>query len=295
MRFTARRLSSPRAQNSPGAVTARHGSDERDVFGRQVAWSSITPPHPTGSPRSPSPRNQEEDDDDPRRSERAERREQRSSNRDGRAAGPTEPVGLNFRLQAVETTLRDHTNELAAQKLMMNQLVEVVKQDALDNKEMKNRLEVSFTQSNQKHADQDKETDLLKQRVEFIMSTVNAMTATVVQRLDQLSAEVDGWRRNAPQGGASPPTRQMPPPTPQSWTGPAAAPMSGQPMSGQPMSGQPMSGQPMSGQAPTTGFGNGAFTLTTGGPQPTSSMSGNSQVPIQSGPNNFLLTMENNL
>ena len=140
MRFSTTRPSSlPRVPSSPGASSARHGSDERnrDVFGRPTDWSSITPPHPTGSPRSP--RTPRSEDEDGRRDERNERRERRNQEREGRDAGPTEPVGLNFRLQACERTLRDHNNELAAQLLMMQQIVDAVKQDAIDKKKTEER------------------------------------------------------------------------------------------------------------------------------------------------------------
>ena len=154
MRFAHTRSPSlPRVPSSPGGMPNRHGSMEResgdllDVFGRPRDWSSNTPPAGAASPRSPgTPRSGEEDDS--RRPERAERRERQQEHREGRRANPTEPVGLNFRLQACETTLRDHTNELAAQKIMMQQLVEAVKSDGINKTKLEERLNVSFTQSN---------------------------------------------------------------------------------------------------------------------------------------------------
>ena len=144
--------SSPR---TPGGTSVRHGSaepgGERDRFGRPIAWSSITPPR--GGMASPaSPRTSRspvaDDDDDDRRADRAERRQNRQQEREGRN---TEPVGLDFRLRVCEATLRDHTNELTAQKLMLQQLVEAVKSDNIEKKKMEERLDNAFAQIHQKN------------------------------------------------------------------------------------------------------------------------------------------------
>ena len=127
-----------------------------DVFGRPVDRSSITPPTSQAEPQTPrTPRSGDEEDD--RRSERQERRDRRQQEREERNANPAEPIGLNFRLTAVETNIRDHTNELAAQRLLLQQVVEAIKQDGSDKQKTEERLNVSFTQHNQKHADHDKE------------------------------------------------------------------------------------------------------------------------------------------
>ena len=58
---------------------------------------------------------EQEDEDDARRDERRESR---------RRTG--DPIGINFRLNACQQSLRSHTDELVAQKLMVRQLAEAV-------------------------------------------------------------------------------------------------------------------------------------------------------------------------
>ena len=184
MRFVARSPSRARTPTSPTAGTdARHGSAEQvnlDLMGRPVAWSSITPPAGPTSPRSPRTPRSNDEEDDPRRTERAERREAREAAREARTADPTQPIGMNFRINACEQSLRDHTNELAAQRLLLQQLVEASKEDHKDKKKLEERLDVSFTQNNQKHADHDKRADIMTQ-------TINALADNIAQKLDELS------------------------------------------------------------------------------------------------------------
>ena len=274
LRFNMSRPSSlPRVPSSPGATSARHGSAEQsgervDSFGRPIAWSSITPPLASGNtsprttPRSPAG----EDGDDSRRTERAERRERRDQEREGRNAAPTEPVGLDFRLRAVEHTLRDHTNELAAQKLMLQQVVEALKGDNIEKKKMEERLDVSFTQSNQKTADMSKEQELLGQRVEMMMASVNALAGTVAGRLDDITKDISNWKQAGSQPNLSPHPPRMAPQTPQSW---GVGATTEQPMGPRPAStpiptafGAPAEGQ-SSTQAPTA-FGRPPIPNTTG-------------------------------
>ena len=196
---------------------------ERDRFGRPIAWSSITPPRGgMASPASPrTPRSPVADDDDDRRADRAERRQNRQQEREGRNTGPTEPVGLDFRLRACETTLRDHTNELAAQKLMLQQLVEAVKSDNQEKKKMEERLDNAFAQVHQKVADVEKPQELTKQRVDMVMQTVNSLASTIAARLDEITHDLSKWKHDMAQQGASPTTAPPAPvhvpPTPNSW------------------------------------------------------------------------------
>ena len=62
---------------------------------------------------------------------------------------------------------------------MMQQLVEAVKGDNVNFKNLEERLNVSFTESNQKHFEGEKTADINKQRVELVMHTVSAMSTTV--------------------------------------------------------------------------------------------------------------------
>ena len=76
---------------------AQHGSAEQNTPG--FNFSSMTPP------RTPRVRSPAADGMDHGRPERS---------REARRQGVSEPVGGNFRLIACESTLKDHTNELAA-------------------------------------------------------------------------------------------------------------------------------------------------------------------------------------
>ena len=150
MRFVARSPTRSRTPASPtnSGLGAQHGSAEQvnlDSMGRPAAWSSITPPAGQTSPRSPRTPRSNDDDEDPRRTERAERREQREAAREAKNADPTQPIGMNFRINACEQSLRDHTNELAAQRLLLQQLVEASKDDHKDKQKLEERLDVSFT------------------------------------------------------------------------------------------------------------------------------------------------------
>ena len=140
-----------------------------------------------------------------------------------------EPVGLDFRLRACETTLRDHTNELAAQKILLQQLVEAVKEDAASRPKLEERLNVSFTESNKRHDEHSKNGDrnnqrleVTTQRIEMVTHTVNALTAAVTQKLDMIAQEIAHWKTEASRAHAeraSPTPQREAPPTPQSWGG----------------------------------------------------------------------------
>ena len=111
------------------------------------------------------------------------------------------------------------------------------------------------------------------------MNTMNALYGTIVQSMDQLTADVGHWKREASQPGASPLPRQAAPPTPQSWSGPCYA---GQ----RPNEGDSTS---MSGGTTTQGFGTDAFANNYGAQPttaPTQTAFGNQQVPNSNGPHN---------
>ena len=117
-------------------------------------------------------------------------------------------------LTAVETSIRDHTNELAAKKLLLQQVVDATTQDGIDKKKSEERLDVSFTQHNQKHADHEKNMEAADMKSKMVMSTVNAMAATVAKRLDELAHEFKQWKQSQTS------QRRRTPPTPSSWGGP---------------------------------------------------------------------------
>ena len=134
--------------------SVQHGSVQlnRDVFGRPTTYigmdnDSITPPR-SPSPRTPrnrSPRPADDDDDDEYDDRRAERRERRDSRRVSPRGEPSQtPVAEDFRLRACEQTLREHQNELVAQRIAIQQLTEVVMTANREKEIMGNRLDSVF-------------------------------------------------------------------------------------------------------------------------------------------------------
>ena len=85
---------------------------------------------------------------------------------------------------------------------MLQQIVEVVKSDGAKQTQTEERLNVSFTLSKQKHADHDKSAELLRQRVEMIMQTVNALSSTIASRLNQILEDIGNWKRGPSQNDA---------------------------------------------------------------------------------------------
>ena len=94
----------------------------------------MTPPRP---PRVRSPAADGMDTSRPERSRESRRRE-------GRAGDTAEPVGANFRLTACEATLRDHTTELAAQRVAIAQLTEAPQRVSNDKEAQDTRLNEVF-------------------------------------------------------------------------------------------------------------------------------------------------------
>ena len=230
MRFTSAHgsPSNSRQSQSPRA-SARHGSAEqipRDVFGRSADYLTAMTPPVGESPRPSRARSPEDDDRDERRQDRDRDRvrEARRQRREEQAGPPQqpqpasapmpEPVGLGFRLNACETSLRDHNNELAAQKIMLQQLVEASKMEDSERTKLNSRLHVSFTENNEKHSQREKENDLLKKRLEVVMNTLNSMSDGLHTKFEQLEREIAQSRRPS---GHAPPPHESPLPTPPSW------------------------------------------------------------------------------
>ena len=124
------------ATDSTNANPVYHGSAEqfRDAPRRfsprpQGSYlNSVTPPRSPSQRvrpsrarryRSPDP-TEDEDDEDGRRADRRERRQSRAASRP--------PVGEDFRLRACEQTLREHTTEIAAHRVALQQLNDAILQ-----------------------------------------------------------------------------------------------------------------------------------------------------------------------
>ena len=96
----------------------QHGSLEHNTgSGSRVYLNAMTPP------RSPSARGQ-----------RRTRDRERTSSRDGerRSNRAEHPVGFGFRVQAVETSLRQHQDELSAQRLEIGKFNQMVNAHMFD-------------------------------------------------------------------------------------------------------------------------------------------------------------------
>ena len=111
------------ANTVPGP-SAQHGSAEHGQ--RRSYVDSMGGDTPVTTPRNTSPRRSfrprarsfgaaQQAEDEENEARREERRESRS-----------EPIGVNFRMNACEQSLRSHNDEVAAQRLMIQQLTEAV-------------------------------------------------------------------------------------------------------------------------------------------------------------------------
>ena len=134
----------------------RYGSVEPNTHGRNgtmddgylnsMSNTGTTPRHPSPrTPRSPRARSQPVPDDDyeDRRRDRAERREE-------------QPIGMGFQLNACEQSLRDHHSELAAQRLMLEQLTTEMSRQTSEREEHRQRLDQVFDIVEKRYTDLDK-------------------------------------------------------------------------------------------------------------------------------------------
>ena len=76
----------------------------------------------------------------------------RDAHREARRENCT-PIGTPFRLNACEQSLRTHSDELAAQRLMLQQLAEAVQRLNVDKEATDNRLNQVFGLVDQKFAE----------------------------------------------------------------------------------------------------------------------------------------------
>ena len=143
-------LSSPNltGTNAMEGTGSQHGGAEqigaRNYLGTyldSMDERSMTPRSRRTLPRSPSPRRGQERV----RSRPARDDGSRSRDRDDRGDDRTDrPVGFVFGLNACETSLRDHYNEIAAHKIAIQQLTETVQHLTGDRHITKHRLDTVF-------------------------------------------------------------------------------------------------------------------------------------------------------
>ena len=140
--------------DTTGMNTARHGSAEQNTGTANGTYlDSMTGNTPPSTPRVNPTRTRE---DTPRGTRRTrarsetrareedadyqDRREERQERREGQ-----EPVGLRFRLNAIEQTLRGYQDELVAQRVHLQQLNEAVVKLNTDKEQTGIRLDQVFS------------------------------------------------------------------------------------------------------------------------------------------------------
>ena len=138
------------------------------------------------------------------------RREERRESRRG-AGG--DPVGVTFRLNYCEQSLRNHNDELAAQRLMLQQLSEAVQKLATDKEQTGDRLNQVFGLVDQRFTEAQAGSqairELTHERFESMTATVTSVAHEVVTRLEVINREIESLRRTpqppTPQQAAAPP------------------------------------------------------------------------------------------
>ena len=225
----------PQPSRSPSTQSTRsnrHGSAEqlpRDVFGRASTFATEMPRTPRRV-RSPG-----DDRDEDRRRDREDWRERR---RQQSIPINQEPLGINFRLTAIEQTLKEHFAEIASHKLA----IEEVRPTAKGLTDMEGRLNMAFGDWNNRLTGLEKSNGLALQSVREDVTSVVGAHANRIDRLEaevtKLVARIDSVVKGIEerfQSGAStppgipvdhrqaPPMNQTGPPMPQSWS-PLSAP-----------------------------------------------------------------------
>ena len=170
-------------------------------------------------------------------------------------------MGMNFRIQAIERTLREHTNEIAGQKLLLGEVVKNVEARVDADKILTARLDVSFDQTKAKIEEIEKKRDTDQLEVKSLLSRIAAKVDQIALEHDALVKFVgmpEGNQNNAPSPGWKPAPAwsgpQSPPPRTLNYQ--ISSPLDGATSEPQPQ--QPRNVVPDSG--PNFGLGNNAFT-----------------------------------
>ena len=207
----------------------RHGSAEQDTRGRVNYLNSMggTTPRSTSprTPRNPRARSQPIPDDDyeDRRRDRAERRDDQQN---------APPIGVGFRLNACETSLRDHQSEIAAQRIMLDQLTTEMQRQIADRDLHRDRLDTVFALVDQRFTEAQNSIEKIRaaahSKFETLTTTINGVSQGLAARVEQISMEINVLRRdflnatpptNLPTAPAPQPAPQAAPPPPPGMTG----------------------------------------------------------------------------
>ena len=206
----------PTTGRSPSATprtNTRHGSSEqepRDVFGRAAEfYRSEEVPRTPRRARSPA-------EDNSRAEERSERRQSRP-----RSEAPMDhPIGLGFRIAAIEQTLKEHLNEISAQKIA----IEAMRKDC---KSMDSKVDSGFHDLQNRIAGMDKNHTMGREGLRGEVMSVIQSFSTRVDRMENDYAQLMQRMSTTfatPPGTPTPgaPPAAPSPPIPPTWNGQTA-------------------------------------------------------------------------
>ena len=164
------------------------------------SMSSGHTPRRSPHPRSPRARSQplvEMDDYEDRRRERRESRREEP-----------EPVGYNFRLQACETSLRDHHSELAAQRLMLQQLTKEMESMISERETRSQRLDGVMDLVDQRFKESQvaiaETQNAAALKLDGLTATINNLSTGLAGRIELLVLEMQVMKREMPPPGIHP-------------------------------------------------------------------------------------------
>ena len=156
----------------------RHGSAEQDNRGEGGTYlTSINTPRktPRSTPRMGSPaRLMDNDDNDVEEEEEYQARD--SERKQSRRRMPTPSVGIPFRIRATEQSIKEITNEVAAQRIMIQQLTEELQRQAVGKEAQDRRLNEVFA-----HVDNQftEATNITQQIYDTAFQKLRVVTSTI--------------------------------------------------------------------------------------------------------------------
>ena len=154
----------------------RYGSAEQNTRGRVNYLNSMrdkgNTPRATSprTPRNPRARSQPGYDDDyeDRRRDRAERRDDQQQ----------APIGIGFRINSCETSLRDHHSEITAQRIMLDELTQEMQRQIADRDLHRQRLDTVFA--------------LVDQRFTEAQNSIEEIRAAAHSKFETLTTTING-------------------------------------------------------------------------------------------------------
>ena len=125
---------------------------------------------------------------------------------------------MKFRMNACETSLRSHNDELAAQRLMIQQLTEAVQRLNAEKETNIDKLNDLVTLVDHRFAESQAGIQEIREvthkRFETLSGTMTNIANEIVQKLDVINQDIGLLKRNS----QAPPATSSTPPAPPSWT-----------------------------------------------------------------------------